>query len=174
MEVSVGLIKELRHMTSASIAQCKKALEESKGDLKEATKILRKKGLEIALKTQGQGPREGRIESYVHLGNKIGVLLEVNCDTDFVARNEDFIQFSKDVSMQIAACNPSFLKKEDVPAEKLKGEKDKEEFYKNQCLLEQPFVKDPSITVKDYLGSLVAKLSENISIRRFVRYKIGE
>jgi len=98
----------------------------------------------------------------------------VNCDTDFVARNEDFIQFSKDISMQIAACNPSFLKKEDVPAAALKNELDKEEFYKNHCLLEQPFVKDPSITVKDYLGSLVAKLSENISIRRFVRYKIGE
>lgn len=175
MGVSVDLIKELRQMTCASIAQCKKALEESKGNIKEAAKILRKRGLEIALKSRRSGtPREGRIESYVHLDNKIGVLLEVNCDTDFVARNESFIQFSKDISMQIAACNPSFLKKEDVPAETLKGELDKEEFYKNHCLLEQPFVKDPSITVKDYLGSLVAKLSENISIRRFVRYKIGE
>ncbi|MFH1458182.1 MAG: elongation factor Ts [Candidatus Omnitrophota bacterium] len=174
MGVSVDLIKELRHMTSASIAQCKKALEESKGNIKEAAQILRKRGLEIALKTQGQQAREGRIESYVHLGNKIGVLLEVNCDTDFVARNEDFIQFGKDISMQIAACNPSFLKKEDVPSDTLKDEKDKEEFYKQYCLLEQPFVKDPSIAVKDYLGSLVVKLSENISIRRFVRFKIGE
>ncbi|KPK98843.1 MAG: hypothetical protein AMJ95_01820 [Omnitrophica WOR_2 bacterium SM23_72] len=174
MSVSVDLIKELRQMTSASIAQCKKALEESKGNIKKAAELLRKRGLEIALKSGSGTPREGRIESYVHLGNKIGVLLEVNCDTDFVARNEDFIQFSKDISMQIAACNPSFLKKEDVPAAALKNELDKEEFYKNHCLLEQPFVKDPSITVKDYLGSLVAKLSENISIRRFVRYKIGE
>ncbi len=175
MGISVDLIKELRQMTGSSIAQCKKALEESKGNIQEAAVILRQRGLEIALKSRSSGaPREGRIEAYVHLGNKIGVLLEVNCDTDFVARNESFIQFSKDISMQIAACNPTFLKKEDVPPEALKGELDKEEFYKNHCLLEQPFVKDPSITVKDYLGSLVAKLSENISIRRFVRYKIGE
>jgi elongation factor Ts len=174
MGVSIESIKELRNMTSASIAQCKKALVESKGDIKEAAQILRKRGLEIALKTKSEGPREGRIESYVHLGNKIGVLLEVNCDTDFVARNEDFIQFTKDISMQIAACNPAFLRKEDVSADKLKEEKDKEEFYKSYCLLEQPFVKDPSLAVKDYLGSLVAKLGENIAIRRFVRYKIGE
>jgi elongation factor Ts len=174
MKVSVELIKELRNMTSASIAQCKKALEESKGDIQEAAKILRKRGLEIALKAGGQKAAEGRIESYVHLGNKIGVLLEVNCDTDFVARNQDFIQFSKDISMHIAALNPLYLRQEDVPADALKEEKDKEQFYKNHCLLEQPFVKDPSIAVKDYLGSLVSKLGENIAIRRFVRYKVGE
>jgi len=174
MGASVHLIKELRNATGASIAQCKKALEESGGDLKKASQVLRNRGLEIALRTQGAVAKEGRIESYVHLGNKIGVLLEVNCDTDFVARNADFIQFTKDISMQIAACSPLYLKKEDVPADLLKEEKNKEEFYKNHCLLEQAFVKDPSIAIKDYLGSLVAKLSENIVIRRFVRYKIGE
>jgi elongation factor Ts len=174
MQVSVDSIKELRNMTCASIAQCKKALEESKGDLKEAASLLRKRGLEIALKAQGSTAREGRVEAYVHLGNKIGVLLEVNCDTDFVARNEDFIQFTKDISMQVAACNPAYLKREDVPADVLKEEKNADEFIKGHCLLEQPFVKDASIAIKDYLGGLVAKLGENISIRRFVRFKIGE
>jgi elongation factor Ts len=110
----------------------------------------------------------------VHHGNKIGVLLEVGCETDFVARNEDFRQFTKDVAMQIAACDPKYIKKEDVPAEELKEEKDKEQFYRNSCLLEQVFVKDPSLTVKDYLGSLVAKFNEHVVIRRFIRYKLGE
>ena len=174
MEVTVDRIKELRNMTSASIAQCKKALEESKGDIQAAARLLRQRGLEIAMKSQGSKAREGRIESYVHLGNKIGGLLEVNCDTEFVARNEAFIQFTRDISMQIAACNPGYLKKEDGPADTLKEEKNKEEFYKQHCLLEQAFVKDPALAVKDCLGSLVTKLGENISIRRFVRYKIGE
>jgi len=174
VKISVDLIKELRNMTSASIAQCKKALEESKGDIKKAVEVLRKHGLELALKKQGLAAKEGRIESYVHLGNKLGVLLEVNCDTDFVARNSDFIQFTKDIAMQITASNPLYVKKEDIPADILKLEENNEDFFKNNCLLEQVYVKDPSITVKDYLGSLITKLGENISIRRFVRYKIGE
>jgi elongation factor Ts len=174
MAISADLIKELRHMTSASIAHCKSALEETKGDLKKAAELLRKKGLEIAAKKGGRVAKEGRIEAYVHLGNKIGVLLEVNSETDFVARNSEFCQFTKDLSMQIAACSPTYIKKEDVPAEVLEQEKNKDEFCKTNCLLEQPFVKDPSIAVKDYLGSIVAKLGENIVIRRFVRYKIGE
>lgn len=173
MAISVGLIKELRNMTLASVAHCKSALEEAKGDLKKAAQILRKQGLEIAAKRQGRAAKEGRIESYVHLGNKIGVLLEVNSETDFVAKNSDFVQFTRDVSMQIAASNPLYIAKEDVPKEALKQEKDKELFYKNNCLLEQPFIKDPSITIKDYLGSLVAKFNENIVIRRFIRYQIG-
>lgn len=174
MAISVDLIKELRNMTSASVAHCKKALEEAKGDLKKAAEILRRQGLEIAAKKQGRAAKEGRIESYVHMGNKIGVLLEVNCETDFVAKNSDFTQFTKDVAMQITACDPLYISKEDVPKEVVKREKDKDLFYKNNCLLEQPFVKDPSITIKDYSGSLVAKVGENIIIRRFVRYKIGE
>jgi elongation factor Ts len=173
-QISVDLIKELREMTCASVAHCKKALEEAAGDIKKAAQILRKQGLEIAAKRQDRLAREGRIEAYVHMGNKIGVLLEVDCESDFVARNSDFTQFTKDVSMQITACSPLYIKKEDVPQDVLREEKNKEEFYKNNCLLEQAFVKDPSITIKDYLGSLIAKLGENIVIRRFTRYKVGE
>lgn len=174
MSISVELVKELRNMTCASIAHCRKALEETSGDLKKAAALLRKQGLEIAAKKQSRAAKEGRIEAYVHLGNKIGVLLEVDCESDFVAKNSDFCQFTKDVSMQVAACSPAYIKKEEVPAEILAEEKNKDEFIKNNCLLEQPFVKDPSITVKDYLGTIVAKLGENIVIRRFMRYKVGE
>ncbi len=174
MRITVDLIKELRDMTSASVAHCKSALEEAGGDIKKAAQILRKHGLEIAAKKQGRLAREGRIEAYVHMGNKVGVLLEVDCESDFVARNSDFIQFTKDLSMQITACNPLYIKKEDVPGDVIEQEKNKEEFYKNNCLLEQVFVKDPSITIKDYFSSLVAKLGENIVIRRFTRYKVGE
>lgn len=174
MKISIDLIKELREITSSSVAHCKKALEDSKGDIKKAAVLLRKQGLEIAAKKQSRAAKEGRIEAYIHHGNKIGVLLEVSCESDFVARNDGFVQFTKDVAMQIAATSPLYLKKEDVPAEVLENEKSKEEFYKNHCLLEQPFVKDPSITINDYLGSIVAKIGENIIIRRFMRYKIGE
>ncbi|MBM3243476.1 MAG: elongation factor Ts [Candidatus Omnitrophica bacterium] len=174
MKIPVDLIKELRELTSSSVAHCKKALEEAKGDIKKAAVLLRKQGLEIAAKKQSRSAKEGRIESYIHHGNKIGVLLEVNCESDFVARNEDFAQFAKDVAMQIAATSPLYLKREDVPAEVLENEKSKEDFFKNHCLLEQVFVKDPTITINDYLGSIVAKVGENIIIRRFVRYKIGE
>lgn len=161
-------------MTCASVAHCKSALEESGGDIKKAVVLLRKLGLEIAAKKQSRHSKEGRIEAYVHLGNKIGVLLEVNCETDFVSRNSDFIQFAKDVSMQIAASSPAYIRKEDVPQDVIEQEKNKEDFYSTNCLLEQVFVKDPGITVKDYLGSLVAKLGESIVIRRFSRYKVGE
>lgn len=153
---------------------CKKVLEESGGDLEKAIKLLRKRGLEVAAKRQERETKEGRIDAYVHTGNKIGVLLEVGCETDFVARNSDFCQFTKDISMQIAASNPIYIRKEDVPARVVKSEKDKEQFFKDNCLLEQIFIKDPTITVKDYLASLVAKLGENIVIRRFIRYKVGE
>lgn len=174
MGISVDLIKELRNMTSASIAHCKEALEETKGDIKKAAALLRKRGLEIAAKKSGRAAEEGRIEAYVHLGNKIGVLLEVNCESDFVARNEILCKFSKDLAMHIAASNPAYLTKEEVPAEVLKQEKNKDEFIKGNCLMEQPFVRDLSITIRDYLGSIVAKLGENIIVRRFARYKIGE
>ena len=174
MKISLDAIKELRAMTSASISDCKKALQEAGGDIKKAIELLRKRGLEIAAKKQDRVAKEGRIEAYVHLGNKIGVLLEVDCETDFVAQNSDFCLFTKDVAMQIAACNPTYIKKEDVPAHIIKAVKDKEQFYKDNCLLEQVFIKDPNITIKDYLGSLVAKIGENIVIRRFIRYKVGE
>jgi len=171
---SVNAIKELRDITCSSIAHCKKALEEAKGDIKQAVILLRKQGLEIAAKKQSRAAKEGRIDCYIHHGNKIGVLLEVNCESDFVARNEEFTKFTKDLAMQIAATSPEYIKKEDVPEEVLKHEKNKEDYYKNNCLLEQVFVKDPSLMIKDYLGSMVAKIGENIVIRRFIRYKIGE
>jgi len=174
MVISADLIRELRHMTSASIVHCKSALEETKGDLKKAAELLRKKGLEIAAKKEGRIAKEGRIEAYVHLGSKIGVLLEVDSESDFVAKNGEFCQFTKDLAMQIAACSPTYIKKEEVPADVLDQEKNKDEFLKVHCLLEQPFVKDPSMMVKDYLGSMVVKLGENIVIRRFTRYKVGE
>jgi elongation factor Ts len=174
MTVSIELIKELRNLTAASIADCRHALVETGGDIAKAKALLRKKGLEIAAKKEGRAAKEGRIDSYVHTGNKIGVLLEVNCETDFVARNEEFRQFTKDVAMQIAALSPTYIKKEDVPEEVLKEEKNKELFLKEHVLLEQPFIRDSSVFIKDYLGNLLAKFSENIIIRRFQRYKIGE
>lgn len=174
MKNSVNAIKELRDLTCSSVAHCKKALEEAKGDIKQAVILLRKQGLEIAAKKQSRAAKEGRIDSYIHHGNKIGVLVEVDCESDFVARNEDFMKFTKDLAMQIAATSPEYIKTEDVPEDALKHEKNKEEYYKRACLLEQAFVKDPGLTIKDYLGSIVAKLGENIVIRRFIRYKIGE
>jgi elongation factor Ts len=161
-------------MTSASVAHCKEALADAKGDIKKAAELLRKRGLEIAAKKEGRVAKEGRIDAYIHHGNKIGVIIEVNCESDFVGRNAEFAQFTKDLCMQIAATSPAYIKKEDVPKDVIEGEKNKEDFYKTHCLLEQIFVKDPAITIKDYLGNLVAKIGENIVIRRFARYKIGE
>jgi elongation factor Ts len=175
-KISLDLIKDLRKVSQASISDCKEALEKAGGDKNKAIKLLRKRGLEIAQAKKERPAQEGRIESYVHMGNKLGVLLEVNCETDFVARNRDFCQFTKDLAMQIAAICPLYIKREDVSKkviDKLAG-KDKEEFYKNNCLLEQAFIKDPSIMIKDLLAELVAKMNENIIIRRFIRYKIGE
>lgn len=174
MKVSLELVKELRRMTAASIANCKEALAEAGGDIKKAADLLRRKGLEIAFKKQDRAAKEGRVEAYVHMGNKLGVLLEVSCETDFVGRNSDFAQFTRDVAMHIAASSPAYISKDDVPADIIGQEKDKELFYKEHCLLEQIFVKDMSITIKDYLGSIITKIGENIVIRRFIRYKIGE
>src|SRR3989338_9553132 len=174
MGASLDGIKELREMTSCGVIECKKALEEAKGNLQKAKEILQKRGLEIAAKKSSRVAKEGRIESYIHLGSKIGVLLEVNCETDFVARNEDFCRFTKDVAMQIAASAPNYIKKEDAPVEALKKASDQDVFIRENCLLEQPFIKDPSLTIKDCLNALIAKIGENIFISRFVRYKVGE
>ncbi|MDD5669698.1 MAG: translation elongation factor Ts [Candidatus Omnitrophica bacterium] len=174
MALSVDVIKELRRITSASIAECQKALTETNGDIEKAQELLRKRGLEIAAKKVGKSAKDGRVEAYVHMGNKIGVLVEVNSETDFVARNNEFIQFTKDVAMQITACSPSYVKREDVPSEVIEKENDKDKFYKEHCLLEQPFIKDPGMTMKDYLGNLVGKMGENIVIRRFSRFQLGE
>jgi elongation factor Ts len=173
MKISLEQLKDLRNMTFASVADCKKALEEAEGDLNKAVTLLRKRGLEIASNKQDRAAKEGRVEAYIHNGNKIGVLLEVVCETDFVARNAEFCQFTKDLAMQIAACNPSYIKREDVPEEIISQEHDKAAYYKNHCLLEQPFITDPGMTINDYMAALLAKFRENIMIRRFARYKIG-
>lgn len=174
MKVPLEAVKELRNLTSASIADCRKILEETSGDIKRAMELIRKRGLEMAAKKQDRVTKEGRVEAYIHLGNKVGALLEVGCETDFVAKSPDFIQFTRDLAMQIVACSPKYIKSEDVPKEDLEHEKSKEEFFKAHCLLSQVYVKDPSITVKDYLGSIVAKMGENIVVRKFTRFKIGE
>lgn len=173
-KVSLESIKELRNITCASVSECRKALEETRSNMQEAVALLRKRGLELAANKQGQAAKEGRIEAYVHTGNKVGVLVEVNCQTDFVARNVEFCQFAKDIAMQIVAASPLYIKQEDVPADIIAAEKDRELFCRNHCLLDQVFVKDPAITIKDYLANLIAKFGENIVINRFSRFKIGE
>jgi len=188
-------VKTLREKTSAGMMDCKTALTEAKGDLDKAIEILRKKGISLASKKSSRAAKEGVIASYIHMNSKIGVLVEVNCETDFVARNEDFKTFVKDLTMHIAAANPTYLKREDVPKKVVDKEieiireqaKDKPQkalekitegklnnFYKETCLLEQMFVKDPKVSIRDLLIGLVAKIGENIAIRRFIRYQLGE
>lgn len=174
MEITVDTIKELREMTSCGVIECKKALEEAKGDLNKAKELLQKRGLELAAKKGSRAAKEGRIEAYVHLGSKIGVLVEVNCETDFVANNEDFCRFTKDIAMHIAASKPKYLKKEDVPEDVLAEQKDADSFIKEVCLMEQPFVKDPKQSIQDYLNSMIASIGENMFISRFMRYKVNE
>jgi len=197
MGISLEMIKELRERTSAGINDCKKALSETNGDIDKAADYLREKGLAAAAKKAGRIASEGIVESYIHAGGRIGVLLEVNCETDFVAKNEVFRNFVKDVAMHIAAVNPQYISKEDVPAEDIERERavlraqalnegkpekivDKmvegriSKFYENYCLLEQPFVKDGDKKVIDVLNSLIATIGEKITVRRFVRYEKGE
>lgn len=174
MEITMEQIKDLREMTSCGVIECKKALEEAKGNVDQAKQILQKRGLEIAAKKGDRAAKEGRVEAYIHQGSKIGVLVEVNCETDFVARGEAFCRFTKDVAMQIAASNPKYIKREDVPADVLKAQTHPEAYIKEVCLLEQAFIKDPGQTIKDCLHALIASIGENTFINRFVRYKVGE
>lgn len=175
MKISSKEIQKLREATSAGVIDCKRALEEAKGDFDQAKEVLHKKGAALAEKKASRVAREGRIEAYVHLHNKIGVLVEVNCETDFVSRCAEFIQLSKDLAMQIAALNPRYLKKEDVPPKIVAENKDRlEDFYKEACLLEQSFIKDNTRIVKDCLIDVVAKVGENILVRRFSRFQLGE
>ena len=167
-------IKRLREETSCGVIDCKKALEEAKGDFNKAKEYLRKRGLEMAAKKSDRVAKEGRVESYIHNGNKIGVVVEVNCETDFVARNEDFCRFTRDLAMHITASNPKYIKKEDVPADVLNKEHDKEAFIKANCLLSQAYIKDQGKSIQDLLNELVAKIGENTVVSRFVRYKVGE
>ena len=174
MAITVETIKELREMTSCGVIECKKALEEAKGDFEKAKKILQQRGLEIAAKKGSREAKEGRVEAYIHQGSKIGVLLEVNCETDFVAKSEEFCRFTKDVAMQIAAANPTYIKKEDVPEDVLKKAQDSKTFITEVCLLDQPFIKDPQKTINDCMHALIASVGENIFISRFVRFKVNE
>lgn len=174
MDIPKEKILELRRLTQIGITDCKRALEDAEGDIEEAIKLLKRRGIEVAVKVKEEKTLEGRIESYIHFTGKIGVLLEVNCQTDFVAKNEEFLKFTKDIAMHIAATNPAYLKREDVPLKLIEEQVDKEKFYKEKCLLEQPFIRDESINIGDYLNSLIAKTGENIVIKRFIRYKVGE
>ncbi|MBN1869539.1 MAG: translation elongation factor Ts [Candidatus Omnitrophica bacterium] len=174
MDITIDTIKDLREMTSCGVIECKNALEEAGGDMEKAKQILKKRGLELAAKKGGRTAKEGRIEIYIHPGAKIGVMVEVNCETDFVAKTENFCRFTKDVAMHIAAINPKYVKKEDVPEDVLAQENDQEAFVKETCLMEQPFVKDPKKTIRDYVNELIASVGENIFISRFVRYKVNE
>lgn len=174
-KISAREIQKLRELTNAGVMDCKQALEKSDGDFNKAKEVLRKKGIALAAKKASRKACEGRIEAYVHLHNKIGVLVEVNCETDFVSRNQAFQQFTKDVAMQIAALNPLYLKKEDLPKKVAAAQKTNlADFCKSHCLLEQPFIKDDSKTIKDYLTEIIAKTGENIVLRRFVRFQLGE
>lgn len=191
------LVKELREKTGAGILDCQQALRATGNDIEKAIEHLRQKGLATAQKKAGREMNQGLVDAYIHPGNRIGVLVEVNCETDFVARNEEFRAFVKDIAMQIAASSPSWVRREDVPAEVIEKEKsiyraqakemgkpeaawDKivegklEKFYQDACLLEQVFIKDPTVTIKDLLAQKIAKIGENIGIRRFTRYQLGQ
>jgi elongation factor Ts len=197
MEVTATLIKDLRERTGAGMADCKKALVEVAGDMDKAIDWLRAKGLSKAAKKAGREATEGAIVSYIHGGGRIGVLVEINCETDFVARNEDFQAFTRDVAMQIAAMTPQFVRSEEINEDVLTKEREvlmakaKEsgkpeamlakivdgqvaKFKKEICLLDQPFVKNPDKTIHDLQQELIAKIGENIKIRRFVRFELGE
>jgi elongation factor Ts len=197
MAVTAQAVKELREKTGAGMMDCKKALEEANGDITKASEILREKGLAAAKNKAGRIATEGLVESYIHAGGRIGVLVEVNCETDFVAKTDSFRDFVKDVAMQIAAAAPKYVTREEVPQEDLEKEKEilraqalnegkpahivdkmvegrMSKFYEEFCLLEQSFVKDQDKTIQTLVNEKIATIGENISIRRFVRFELGE
>ena len=201
MEISSTQVKDLREKTGAGMMDCKKALVETSGDFEKAVEYLRKKGLSAAAKKADRMAKEGAVSSYIHGGGKIGVLVEVNCETDFVARNENFQSFVRDVAMHIAAANPQYVRPEEVPASVIEKEKEIflaqlkqdpknankpaqvlekiiegkiKKFYDESCLVNQAFVKDPDKTITQLTTEMVAKIGENINIRRFVRFTLGE
>ncbi|MFH1406447.1 MAG: translation elongation factor Ts [Candidatus Omnitrophota bacterium] len=176
--VTKDKIMELREKTGAGIMDCKGALTEAKGDIEKAVAILRQRGALVAQKKAGRVAGEGRIESYIHHSGKIGSILEINCETDFVARTEDFKKLAKDIAMQVVATNPHYLSKEEIPKTMIEKEKltaaELDKLYKTVCLLEQPFIRDEKITIKDYIDSIVGKVGEKIVVKRFLRYQLGE
>ncbi|MGI5853810.1 MAG: translation elongation factor Ts [Bacillota bacterium] len=197
MEIPVSAVKELRERTGAGMMDCKKALVESNGDMEKAIEYLREKGLSSAAKKAGRIAAEGLVDSYIHMGGRIGVLIEVNCETDFAAKSDQFKELVKDLAMQVAAARPEYVRREEVPAEVIEKEKaiytaqamnegkpqaiaekitvgKLEKFFKDVCLLEQPFIKDNDKTVEQVVKEAIAKIGENISVRRFIRYERGE
>jgi len=195
--ISAAMVKQLREKTGAGIMDCKEALAECDGDISKSIDFLRKKGLATASKRSGRVMREGVIKSYIHTGSKLGAMVEIDCETDFVAKNDDFLEFAKNIAMHIAATNPVGIRPEDVPEEIINKEKeiyraqaietgkpekivDKiaegklQKFYKDNCLMTQVYVRDPSVTIDDLLSGLIAKIGENIIIKRFVRFQVGE
>ncbi len=192
--ISAGMVAELREKTGAGLLDCKKALDEAKGNMEEAVTLLRKKLGNKIDKLSGRSTKEGLIESYIHVGGKVGVLVEVGCETDFVAKNDDFKAFCRDLCLQIAATSPLYVSREQVPEAELAKERDiaaaqmegkpaaavqkivegkLEKYFSQVCLIDQPFVKDPNKTIKDLLKAKVGTIGENIVIRRFVRYQLG-
>jgi elongation factor Ts len=197
VNISANQVKELREKTGAPMMDCKQALTEAKGDLEQAVILLRKRGVSVAAKKATRVTSEGSVASYIHAGGKIGVLLEVNCESDFVARTEDFKEMVHDISMHIAASDPKFIRKEDVTPEAFDREKDiyraqaaatgkppqvvekivegkMSKFYEEVCLYEQPFIKDQTISIGQLIASKIGKLGENIAVRRFARFKVGD
>lgn len=197
MQISKDLIRELRNKTGAGVMDCKQALLEAGGDIQKAQDILREKGSVVAIKRSARETQEGLVSSYVHSGNKLGVLLEINCETDFVAKTSEFSQLAKELAMQIAAMDPLWIKPEDVPKEVIEKEKEiykkqvqesgkpekviekiaqgrLEKYFTQVCLLEQPYIKNPKLKVKDLITESITKLGENIRVGRFTRLKVGE
>jgi elongation factor Ts len=197
LNISANQVKELREKTGAPMMDCKQALTEAKGDMEQAVVVLRKKGVSVAAKKAARVTSEGSVTSYIHAGGKIGVLVEVNCESDFVARTEDFKELVHDIAMHIAASDPKYIRKEDVTAEDFAREKDialaraiasgkpaniaekmvagkMEKFYEEVCLYEQPFIKDQTVSIAQLIATKIGKLGENISVRRFARFKVGE
>jgi elongation factor Ts len=194
-QVSPALVKELREKTNAGMMDCKQALVEAGADIEKAEEILRKKGIASASKKASRSAKDGLIASYIHLQGRVGVLIEVNCETDFVAKNENFREFVKDLTLHIAAAHPSYVSREQVPAELIEREREiyraqvkgkpenvvekivdgkLDKFYSSTCLVDQAFIKNPDQTIKDLVASKIAELGENIVIRRFARYAVGE
>ncbi len=194
--INAAMVKQLREKTGAGIMDCKEALQTSEGDIEKAIEFLRKKGLATAAKRAGRAMTEGLVYAYIHTGSKLGVLVEVNCETDFVAKNEDFQGFAKNIAMHIAATNPVGITIDDVPQEVIDKEKEiysaqamemgkpekmiekiaegkLNKFFKENCLMNQPYIRDPDITIADLLNEMIAKIGENISIKRFARFQTG-
>lgn len=195
--IKADLVKELRERTGAGMMDCKRALAETGGDLEKALVYLRERGLAAAAKKAGRATKEGRIEAYIHAGGRLGVLIEVNCETDFVAKTDDYQTLCRELAMQVAASNPLYIERNDVPPDQLEKEKeilrtqainegkpekviDKivsgrlEKYFQEVCLLEQPYIRDPERTVKDLINEYIARLGENIIVRRFCRFRLGE